>query len=737
MHASAASIARPRRGRRRPRREWCAAATAASSTTVAAGDASAVPSAPPQAPAATAGAQASSSPPTRPSAPRGHHRGTSVRATTSSSTRARDAVAHAGRARRSHAGFPSARSTRRRCRPAQHHLRRRRGNSTAAARPAASTTTDTRPPQRPSTRHGAPIATGRRPRRRAGQREPAARCGRIQSVSTHASCPRAAGRRAPTAAAAQRRCPRAWRGIAHRAARDLADAKGLAPWTPPTSPSPASRARPSCPRGEVSARELVELYLGRIGRLDPQLNAFRVVLAERALAEADQADGRRREGDARPLLGVPIAIKDDTDVAGEVTRTARWRHDGPAARTPRSSAACARPARSILGKTHVPELEIAGRSPSRRRSAPRATRGTSRRTPAARAAARARRSAAGLAAAALGTDGAGSIRIPAACCGLFGLKPQRDRMPMADQRWHGHDRHGRADARRARHRALFLDARPQRRRAGLRRGGGGRARRAADRGLDEGAARDRARLDAEQRGAVRATAERCCASSATRSSSATSTTATPRVTSVLTRYLRGSATRRTRCRTRGGSRADARDGARWAADPALRRRARAPARPPTARLGARLRRRRRAAHARVTTPAAARRRLRGRLRRRSCSTGWRASRPTRRVEPHRPAGGRGPRRGFTPDGFPSRAARRPPGDEATLLSLAAQLEAAPGWADRRPPRWRHERAARWPADVAHEAGAGLREAFRGRWRISLRRARRPTSSARPTSRPSG
>src|SRR6476619_3686275 len=71
--------------------------------------------------------------------------------------------------------------------------------------------------------------------------------------------------------------------------------------------------------GELSSRELVELFLSRIARLDPVLNAFRVVLGEQALAEADQADARRRAGDARPLLGVPIAIKDDTDVAGEAT----------------------------------------------------------------------------------------------------------------------------------------------------------------------------------------------------------------------------------------------------------------------------------------------------------------------------------------------------------------------------------------------------------------------------------
>ncbi len=64
--------------------------------------------------------------------------------------------------------------------------------------------------------------------------------------------------------------------------------------------------------GEVSSRELVELYLKRIERFNPRLNAFRVVFAERALMEADQADARRGAGGERPLLGVPIAVKDES-----------------------------------------------------------------------------------------------------------------------------------------------------------------------------------------------------------------------------------------------------------------------------------------------------------------------------------------------------------------------------------------------------------------------------------------
>ena len=63
--------------------------------------------------------------------------------------------------------------------------------------------------------------------------------------------------------------------------------------------------------GEISASELVAAALERIAALDPQLNAFRIVTEERALLEARQADSRHGEGDERPLLGVPIAVKDN------------------------------------------------------------------------------------------------------------------------------------------------------------------------------------------------------------------------------------------------------------------------------------------------------------------------------------------------------------------------------------------------------------------------------------------
>ncbi|HZB76589.1 MAG TPA: amidase family protein, partial [Solirubrobacteraceae bacterium] len=187
--------------------------------------------------------------------------------------------------------------------------------------------------------------------------------------------------------------------------------------------------------GEVSSRELTELYLERIARLDPELNAYRVVLADEALAAADAADARRAAGDAPPLNGVPIAIKDDTDVAGHVTMRGSLAHDG----RPREDAEVVARLRAagcvLLGKTHVPELEAMCATESLAFGATRNPWDPAR-TPGGSSGGSGAAVAAGLAAAALGSDGAGSIRVPAAACGLFGLKPQRDRLPMR-QCWNG------------------------------------------------------------------------------------------------------------------------------------------------------------------------------------------------------------------------------------------------------------------------------------------------------------
>jgi amidase len=207
--------------------------------------------------------------------------------------------------------------------------------------------------------------------------------------------------------------------------------------------------------GEVSSRELVELYLGRIERLDPTLRAYRIVLAEEALAAADAADAGRAKGGAPPLNGVPIAIKDDTDVAGQVTMRGSLAHDG----RPREDAEVVSRLRAagcvLLGKTHVPELEAMCATESLAFGATHNPWDPDR-TPGGSSGGSGSAVAAGLAAAALGTDGAGSIRIPAAACGLFGLKPQRGRVPMQEC-WNGLSVTG-ALTRGVRDTALFLDA---------------------------------------------------------------------------------------------------------------------------------------------------------------------------------------------------------------------------------------------------------------------------------------
>jgi amidase len=208
--------------------------------------------------------------------------------------------------------------------------------------------------------------------------------------------------------------------------------------------------------GDVSSRELVEFYLERIGRLAPRLNCFTEVLGERALTDADSADKRVRAGESAPLLGVPIAIKDVTDVAGIVTQFGTKAFDAPAAaegeivRRLRDSGAV------VIAKTTLPELAICGftesegwgdtRNPWKPDRSPGGSSGGS-----------AAAVAAGLVGGASASDGAGSIRIPAAFCGIFGLKPQRGRIPLEPpDHWNGLSVNG-CVTRTVADTALFLD----------------------------------------------------------------------------------------------------------------------------------------------------------------------------------------------------------------------------------------------------------------------------------------
>ncbi|MEV7687512.1 amidase [Streptomyces bungoensis] len=179
--------------------------------------------------------------------------------------------------------------------------------------------------------------------------------------------------------------------------------------------------------GEVTSRALVERALARIEAAQPTLNAFRIVRAEAALAEADAADREWAAGVRRPLLGVPVAVKDDMDVAGEPTAfgcrgdfppVAR---DGEAVRRLRAAGAV------IVGKTNTCEL---GQWPFTEGPAFGETRNPwhTGHTPGGSSGGSAAAVAAGLVPAALGSDGAGSVRIPASWTHLIGIKPQRGRI---------------------------------------------------------------------------------------------------------------------------------------------------------------------------------------------------------------------------------------------------------------------------------------------------------------------
>ena len=209
--------------------------------------------------------------------------------------------------------------------------------------------------------------------------------------------------------------------------------------------------------GSLTAPALLEFYLERISRLDPELGAYRTVLAKQARKDAAAAQARLDVGDRLPLLGVPIAIKDDIDVAGEVTACGSDAH-GPAKTADAEVVRMLRAAGAvIIGKTAVPEMMIWPFTETSTYGATRNPWDTSR-TPGGSSGGSGAAVAAGLAALALASDGAGSIRIPATWCGLFGFKPQRDRVPLAphDDAWCGLSVNG-PMTRTVEDAALFLD----------------------------------------------------------------------------------------------------------------------------------------------------------------------------------------------------------------------------------------------------------------------------------------
>jgi amidase len=179
---------------------------------------------------------------------------------------------------------------------------------------------------------------------------------------------------------------------------------------------------------EVSSTELVRLYLERIARLDPELNAFVTVCGEAALKRAAAIDAER--GD-EPFRGVPIAVKDLTPTAGLRTTFSSHAYSDF---VPEYDTAVVRRIREagfvIVGKTNTPEFGTTAFTESDLNGATRNPWNTDR-TPGGSSGGAAAALAAGLIPIAHGTDGGGSIRIPASCCGVFGLKPSRGRVSSA------------------------------------------------------------------------------------------------------------------------------------------------------------------------------------------------------------------------------------------------------------------------------------------------------------------
>ncbi|MGV9676628.1 amidase [Nocardia sp. NPDC003482] len=196
-------------------------------------------------------------------------------------------------------------------------------------------------------------------------------------------------------------------------------------------------------RGDTTSVAATTDALDRVEASRDTLNAFRIVRRERALAEAAAADRRVAAGERAPLLGVPIAIKDDTDITGEPTAFGcggefpAKTEDAEVVRRLRAAGAV------IVGKTNTCEI---GQWPFTDAESFGYTRNPwdAEHTPGGSSGGSAAAVAAGLVPAALGSDGAGSVRIPASWTNLVGIKPQRGRIstwPLPES-FHGLTVHG-------------------------------------------------------------------------------------------------------------------------------------------------------------------------------------------------------------------------------------------------------------------------------------------------------
>ncbi|WP_271219066.1 amidase [Streptosporangium carneum] len=193
-------------------------------------------------------------------------------------------------------------------------------------------------------------------------------------------------------------------------------------------------------QGKATAPSVVEEHLQVIAERDGRIGAFRRVRAERALAEARTVQ-EREDLAGLPLAGVPVAIKDNVAVRGEAARNGSAATPSAAATEDHPVVARLRAAGAVVvGITNVPELSLAGfcdsvYSVTRNPWDP-------RRTPGGSSGGSAAAVAAGMVPLAHGTDGLGSLRIPAACCGIVSIKPGQKVVPPPEQDWYGMSENG-------------------------------------------------------------------------------------------------------------------------------------------------------------------------------------------------------------------------------------------------------------------------------------------------------
>jgi amidase len=181
--------------------------------------------------------------------------------------------------------------------------------------------------------------------------------------------------------------------------------------------------------GELSARELAEHYLERIEQADERLDAVVAIAPSAVLAAADAADSARSAGDTRPLLGLPVTIKDSIDVAGmPCTGGSLARHGYVPERDATVVARLREAGAIVLAKTNVPEYSSSYETDNvvhGRTNHPL----DPNRTPGGSSGGEAALAGAEASPLGIGTDGGGSLRVPAHYCGVVGLRPTVGRVP--------------------------------------------------------------------------------------------------------------------------------------------------------------------------------------------------------------------------------------------------------------------------------------------------------------------